>query len=111
MEITDATERALVAELKSRWDEEVAGWRFKQSAARRKRMPGGSALWDSVPEVDSKAVAAMSPVFERHLGHKLDLRLVRKGGYASFKAMIDEVVPPSVTFARKKHKSKASNAT
>ena len=52
-----------------------------------------SDLWDSMPELDSKAVARSSPIFERYLGRPLDIRLIRPGGYQSIDDMIDHLVP------------------
>ena len=50
-------------------------------------------LWESMPTIDSKAVARTSPIFEEHLGRPLDIRLIRPGGYDSVENMIRHLVP------------------
>ena len=52
-----------------------------------------SDLWDNMPTVDSKAIARSSPVFEKSLGAKLDVKLIRKGGYQSIEDAIAHLVP------------------
>ena len=52
-----------------------------------------SNLWDSMPTVDSKAVARTSSIFEEHLGRPLDVKLIRPGGYDSVEKMISHLVP------------------
>ena len=54
---------------------------------------GNSDLWDCMPTLDSKAVARSSPIFERHLGRPLDIRLIRPGGYQSIDDMVEHLVP------------------
>ena len=34
-----------------------------------------------------------SPIFERHLGRPLDIRLIRPGGYQDIDHMLDHLVP------------------
>ena len=46
-------------------------------------LPGGSSLWGGMPAVDSKAVARLSPIFEKHFGVPLDPKLIQPGGYGS----------------------------
>ena len=46
-----------------------------------------------MPTLDSKAVARSSPIFERHLGRPLDIRLIRPGGYQDIDHMLDDLVP------------------
>ena len=52
-----------------------------------------SDLWNSMPTVDSKAVARTSSIFEEHLGRPLDVKLIRPGGYDSVEHMIRHLVP------------------
>ena len=52
-----------------------------------------SDLWNSMPTVDSKAVARTSSIFEEHLGRPLDVKLIRPGGYDSVEHMIHHLVP------------------
>ena len=46
-----------------------------------------------MPVVDSKTVARTSPIFEKHLGRPLDIRLIRPDGYKSIDHMIRHLVP------------------
>ena len=52
-----------------------------------------SDLWDSMPELDSKAVARSSPIFVRYLGIPLEAKIIRPGGYESADQMINHLVP------------------
>ena len=50
-------------------------------------------LWDTMPTVDSKAVARTSHIFKKWLGKPLDVRLIREGGYENLDDMIQDLVP------------------
>ena len=80
----DDVRTRLAVDLRAEWNREQADWDAQ--------VAGDDAtatdLWGSMPTVDSKAVARMSPIFEKHLGRPLDVRLIRPGGYDS----IDEVI-------------------
>ena len=52
-----------------------------------------SDLWNSMPTMDSKAVARTSSIFEEHLGRPLDVKLIRPGGYDRVEHMIRHLVP------------------
>ena len=52
-----------------------------------------SDLWESMPTLDSKTVARTSPIFKKHLGRSLKVRLIRPGGYNSVDEMIHHLVP------------------
>lgn len=85
-EIAEAIRQFWIEESES-WDEEVASDTPESSA------PG---IWDSMPEVDSKAVARMSRIFEQHLGIPLDVKLIQPGGYASIDEVINHLVQPMI---------------
>ena len=53
-------------------------------------------LWDDLPEVDSKVAAKSTPLFEDHLGVKLDVRMIKPGGYTSINELVNELVPRMV---------------
>ena len=72
----------LEAELRAWCEEEQADWDAQITGDE-----AGSDLWGSMPTVDSKTVARMAPIFERHLG-RFNVRDIRPGGYSS----IDEVI-------------------
>lgn len=55
-----------------------------------------SDLWDNIPEVDSKAVARSSPIFEQYLGIPLNIKLIRPGGYSAISDMIADLVPKMI---------------
>ena len=75
--------------------QETGNWDLQVEATRTGVVSdrGNSDLWDSMPELDSKAVARSSPIFERYLGRPLDVRRIRPGGYRSIDDMIDHLVP------------------
>jgi hypothetical protein len=70
------------------------------SLMRRARTPVDGDLWDGLPEVDSKAIARTSPIFERHLGIPLDVKLIRRGGYQTIEEVIVELVPKMIDAAK-----------
>ena len=76
-------------------EQETVDWDAQVEASGTGIVPdtGNSDLWDSMPTLDSKAVARSSPIFERYLGRPLDIRLIRPGGYQSIDAMIEHLVP------------------
>lgn len=84
---------ALAADIKRWWKEECTNWDAAVTGADPASLPGGADLWDDMPTVDSKAVARTSPIFERHLGIPLAVKLIRHGGYASIDDAIADLVP------------------
>ena len=77
--------RRLEADLRTWWDKERADWNDQVSS-------GDSAeLWESMPDVDSKTVARMAPIFEKH-GFPFDVRRIRPGGYAGIDDAIEHLV-------------------
>ena len=83
--------RRLIQALRLWWDQETSDWDalVEDSGAEAT----ASDLWDSMPAVDSKAVARTSPIFEEHLGRPLDVQCIRPGGYESVEDMIRHLVP------------------
>ena len=75
--------------------QETGDWDLQVEASRTETIfdTTNSDLWDSMPTLDSKAVARSSPIFERHLGRPLDIRLIRPGGYQDIDHMLDDLVP------------------
>ena len=86
---SDAVRTRLVADLRAECESEQADW---DEHVARDDAPG-SDLWGSMPTVDSKTIARMSPTFEKHLGRPLDVRLIRRGGYDSIDEAIEDLVP------------------
>lgn len=50
-----------------------------------------SDLWD-LPKVDSKTVCKLSPIVKELLGRRLEPSWVRKGGYESVKAAVEDLM-------------------
>ena len=45
-----------------------------------------------ISEVDSKAIARTSPLFEQYLGKPLDTRKIRPGGYSTIEDAISDLI-------------------
>ena len=84
----DASTR-LTQNLYAWWQQEQADW----DAQVLGNDTTASDLWESMPTVDSKTVARMAPIFEKHTGHPFDVRRIRPGGYASIEEVIQHLVP------------------
>ena len=83
--MADVRER-LEARLREFFRKEQAAWEDEEGIP-------DSDLWDTMPTVDSKTVARTAPIFEDCLGKKLDVRLIRQGGYQSVEDVISDLVP------------------
>jgi hypothetical protein len=68
---------------------------------------GEEDLWNDMPEIDSKAVARTTPLFKEHLGVRLDVRLIRHGGYRDLEDMVNDLVPKMVNKIKEKISKKA----
>ena len=96
-------DEAIANDLREWWETESADWDSEVTGADPNSLPGGATLWDNMPTVDSKAVARTSPIFARHLGIPLDIKLIRSGGYNSIDDVITDLVPKMVDLAKQKH--------
>lgn len=56
-------------------------------------LSSGSGLYGNMPQIDSKVVTKASPIIEKHLGFKLPLDLIRRGGYESFSDLMADLAP------------------
>ena len=83
--------RRLTQALHEWWSQETNDWDALVEGSGAEA--AASDLWDSMPAVDSKAVARTSPIFEEHLGRPLDVQCIRPGGYQSVEDMIRHLVP------------------
>jgi hypothetical protein len=90
---------AIAADIQAWWEAESTDWDLTVTATDPSQLPGGDDLWDGMPIVDSKAVARTSPIFERHLGIPLDVKLIRPGGYASIEDAVGDLVPKMIAAA------------
>jgi hypothetical protein len=96
---------ALEKELRSFWTAERSDWdQIVDEGGPRKPLAGGADLWAGMPAVDSKAVARTSPIFERHLGVELDVKLIRPGGYSNIDEVVKQLIPAMVKVAAEKTK-------
>jgi hypothetical protein len=93
---------AIATDIKQWWREERADWDTAVTRADPSSLQGGADLWDDMPTVDSKAIARTSPIFERHLGVPLDVKLIRHGGYSTIDDVISDLVPKMVAAGRDK---------
>ena len=46
-----------------------------------------------MPNIDSKEVARMTPIFEKHLELDFDVKHIRAGGYEDVDDLIEDIVP------------------
>jgi hypothetical protein len=90
---------AITAEIQAWWEAESTDWDAAVTATDPSALPGGADLWDDMPAVDSKTVARTSPIFERHLGIPLDVKLIRPGGYSSIEDATTDLVPKMIAAA------------
>lgn len=85
------------------WDDEQAAWPDDPPTCPE----GEEDLWNNMPEIDSKAVARTAPLFKEHFGMKLDVRLIRHGGYANIDEMLNDLVPKMIDKIKRKLSRKA----
>jgi hypothetical protein len=96
---TTAAIKALEKAIRDWWKAEQEKW---VHAVDDGAEPGNdSDLWDDMPVVESKQIARTGKLFEEHLGTKLDVKLIRAGGYESIEDVISDLVPKMVAAASK----------
>ena len=81
----DAIESELRAALRKWWDDESESF----DAA----VMGTAAVWEGMPEIDSKAVVKASPIICKFTGADLDPKMIRRGGYSSFDDLAMDLLP------------------
>lgn len=96
------THERLSNALREWWSREQADWdaRIEDNGAEAVSDATDSDLWESMPMIDSKAVARTSPIFEEHMERPLDISLIRPGGYDSVENMIRHLVPAMMDVSR-----------
>lgn len=99
----------LIADLYAWWEQECGDWDALVEGKSREALIGGEDLWNCMPDVDSKAVARTSPIFERYLGIPLDIKLIRRGGYKSIDEMVGDLVPKMLEIVKAKRAGTNSN--
>jgi hypothetical protein len=55
--------------------------------------PHTAGAFAHLPQIDSKAVATASPIINKYLGVRLDVKHIRRGGYGSFEELVGDLVP------------------
>ena len=80
---------ALEAAIREWWQNQQATWLPDSTYVESEETD----LWDGLPEIDSKVVARTSPLFEDHFGIKLDVTMIKAGGYDSIDQLINDVIP------------------
>ena len=105
--IASNVDEQIAAELRTWAEEEAGDWDDLVTSA-----PGGSKenvidLYDDMPEIDSKAVARTSPIFERHFGIPLDVTLIRPGGYANIEEVVSHLIPKMKELAKRQQGKKS----
>lgn len=78
----------LEVNLRTWWANEQAGWDVQILG----NGATGADLWGPMPVVDSKTVARMAPIFEKHEGRAFDVRRIRAGGYTCIEDVIQDLV-------------------
>ena len=79
----DALEPKLRREMEAWWEDESASVTATPS----------SPIFGGLPAIDSKTVAKSSSVVRRLIGMGIDPKSIKKGGYSSIKAMLDDIIP------------------
>jgi seryl-tRNA(Sec) selenium transferase len=97
---------ALEAAIREWWQTQQATWLPDSTHAESEETD----LWDDLPEVDSKVAARTTPLFEDHLGMKLDVRMIKAGGYDSIDKMINDLVPRMVAKVNRRISKARGNA-
>ena len=82
------TRARLAADLRTGWEQEQADWDAQVAGGDL----SATDLWGSMPTVDSKTVARMAPIFEKHEGRPFDVRRICPGGYPSIGDAIQHLV-------------------
>ena len=90
-ELDVATLHRLKENLVEYWNEQCATWDSKVESA--EPVQGDLGLWDEIPNIDSKEVARMTDIFNKHLGEVFDVKYIRAGGYEDINDLIEDVVP------------------
>ena len=99
-------EKALLADLKAWWDEQVG---VDDPFAPPKAATG--TIMDALPEVDSLATVTALIVIEKHLPCEVPPSVIRPGGYHGFGDMTQDMLPKLQALIDKQRRKQADNAT
>jgi hypothetical protein len=99
-------EQALLADLKTWWDEQVGK---DDPFAPPKPAPG--TIMDVLPEVDSLATVTALIVIEKHLPCEVPPSVIRPGGYHGFDDMTQDMLPKLQTLIDKHMRKQKDKAT
>jgi hypothetical protein len=88
-------EEQLVNDLRTWWDEEVAGADdpFAEHPPTTGTDPSSGTIYDVQPAVDSLGVVRRLALIDKQVGFRVPSDIVRRGGYHSFDDMIADLIP------------------
>lgn len=82
-----------IAEAESAWEEQCSDWDATVAGPPTGTSgSSGTGLWGGMPAVDSKAIARMAPIFEKHFGGRFEVKHIRPGGYSTVRDAIIDIV-------------------
>lgn len=92
-------EEELIKDLQDWWDDQVGGGPDDPFAD---PAPSTGTIFDVIPVIDSLGVVTGLITIEKHVGFKVPPRIIRRGGYNSFDAMVSDLLPKVHAFVVKK---------
>jgi acyl carrier protein len=93
-------EAALLEELKGWWDEQLS----EDDPFAEPKPPSGT-IFDVLPAIDSLGMVSGLVAVEKHVPFKVPVRVIRRGGYNSFKDLESDLMPKLRTLAER-HKAR-----
>ena len=83
-------EKVLIEDLKIWWEDQVGGGADDPFAEPK---PPSGTIFDVLPAIDSLGVVTGLITIEKHLGFKVPVRVIRRGGYKDFDDLITDLLP------------------
>lgn len=90
MEGYSYSEDALSADLRAWWDGEVGG---EDDPFADPKPAASGTIFDVLPAIDSLGCVNGLLTIEKHVGFEVPSRILRRGGYSSFKDMASDLLP------------------
>lgn len=97
------SEKALIADLRKWWDEQV-----EQDPFAAPPQPRSETILDLVPVIDSLGVVAALVTIERRLDFEISPQIIKAGGYRNFEEMIADLLPKVRALLIKQRKKEAA---
>jgi len=98
------SEDALIAALRSWWNEQVGDEEDPFADTPR---PRSGTIFEVVPVVDSLGVVSALVTIEKHLGFEIPPQIIKPGGYRNFEEMVADLVPKVRALLIKRQKEAA----